>query len=254
MVTVNSHCLLILLWVEHKWGNDMTSKLSDKKSGAKDIKAFIGKVKNTLPVTAVRQGRLIFAMDATASREHCWDMASQKHAAMFAEADKVNSLSVQLCYYRGMGEFKALPWSRGANEIKQALLTVRCLAGQTQIAKVLAHALNETRASKVNALVFVGDSVEENHDSLGALAGQLGILNLPLFVFQEGNNPKVGNIFAQLAKLSGGAHCQFDQGSARQLGHLLAAVAVYAAGGKPALTNNLLSQDASVQRLLQQLK
>jgi hypothetical protein len=232
----------------------MISKLPDKKSSAQDVQAFIGKVKNAPLVTGVDKGRLIFAMDATASREHCWDMASQKHAAMFAEADEVSALSVQLCYYRGMGDFTALPWTRSADDIKQALLSVRCLAGQTQIAKVLAHALRETRTSKVNALVFVGDCVEENPDSLGALSGQLGILNLPLFVFQEGKNPKVGSIFSQLATLSGGAHCQFDQGSARQLGQLLAAVAVYAAGGKPALESNLLSKDASVRRLLQQLK
>lgn len=232
----------------------MTSKLPDKKSSAQDIQAFIGKVKNTSPVTGVDKGRLIFAMDATASREHCWDMASQNHAAMFVEAYKVSTLSVQLCYYRGMGDFTALPWSRSADDIKQALLSVRCLAGQTQIAKVLTHALSEARTSKVNALVFVGDCVEENPDSLAALAGQLGILNLPLFVFQEGKNPEVGRLFSQLATLSGGAHCQFDQGSARQLGQLLAAVAVYAAGGKPALESNLLSKDASVRRLLQQLK
>ena len=232
----------------------MASKLPDKKSTTQDIQAFIGKVHNAPLVTNAGKGRLIFAMDATASREHCWDMASHQHAAMFAEADKVSAISVQLCYYRGFGEFKALPWTRGADEIKQALLSVQCLAGKTQIAKVLAHALSETRTSKVNALVFIGDCVEENSDSLSALAGQLGILNLPLFVFQEGKNPKVGDIFSQLATLSGGAHCQFDQGSAKQLGQLLAAVAVYAAGGKSALKSNLLSKDASVRRLLQQLK
>jgi len=232
----------------------MTAKLPDKKSNAEDIQAFIGKVKNTALVTNVSKGRLIFAMDATASREHCWDMASHQHAAMFVEADKVSTLSVQLCYYRGFSEFKALPWTRGADEIKQALLSVRCLAGKTQIGKVLAHALNENRTNKVNALVFVGDCVEENPDSLSDLAGQLRILNLPLFIFQEGSNRKVGRIFSQLATLSGGAHCQFDQGSARELGQLLAAVALYAAGGKSALQNNLLSKDTSVQRLLQQIK
>ena len=232
----------------------MTSKLPEKRSSARDIQAFIGKVKNTPLVTGVGKGRLIFAMDATASREHCWDMASQNHAAMFVEAYKVSTLNVQLCYYRGMGDFTALPWTRSADDIKHALLSVRCLAGQTQIAKVLTHALCETRTSRVNALVFVGDCVEENPDTLGALAGQLGILNLPLFVFQEGKNSNVGSIFSQLATLSGGAHCQFDQGSAKQLGQLLAAVAVYAAGGKPALENHLLSKDSSVRRLLQQLK
>jgi hypothetical protein len=232
----------------------MASKLPDKKSNTQDIQAFISKVNNAPMITGADKGRLIFAMDATASREHCWDMASHQHAAMFTEADKISALSVQLCYYRGFGEFKALPWMRGANEIKQALLSVNCLGGKTQIAKVLSHALSETRADKVDALVFIGDCVEENPDSLAALAGQLGILNLPLFIFQEGDNPGVGTIFSQLATLSGGAHCQFDQGSAKQLGQLLAAVAVYAAGGKSALKSNLLSQDVSVRRLLQQLK
>jgi hypothetical protein len=232
----------------------MTSKFPDKTSNTQDIQAFIGRVNNTPLITGADKGRLIFAMDATASREHCWDMASHQHAAMFTEADKISALSVQLCYYRGFGEFKALPWMRGANEIKQALLSVNCLSGKTQIAKVLSHALSETRADKVDALVFIGDCVEENPDSLAALAGQLGILNLPLFIFQEGDNPGVGTIFSQLATLSGGAHCQFDQGSAKQLGQLLAAVAVYAAGGKSALKSNLLSQDVSVRRLLQQLK
>jgi hypothetical protein len=232
----------------------MTSKFPDKTSNTQDIQAFISKVNNTPMITGADKGRLIFAMDATASREHCWDMASHQHAAMFTEADKISALSVQLCYYRGFGEFKALPWMSSAGEIKQALLAVNCLGGKTQIAKVLSHALSESRADKVNALVFIGDCVEENPDSLAALAGQLGILNLPLFIFQEGDNPKVGTIFSQLATLSGGAHCQFDQDSAKQLGQLLAAVAVYAAGGKSALKSNLLSQDMSVRRLLQQLK
>jgi hypothetical protein len=231
----------------------MTSRISDKNSNAQDIQAFIGRVNNTPLITGTDKGRLLFAMDATASREHCWDMACHQHAAMFAEADKVSALSVQLCYYRGFGEFKALPWTRSADEIKQALLSVHCLGGNTQIAKVLSHALSETRASKVNALVFVGDCVEENPDSLTALAGQLGILNLPLFIFQEGKDSNVASIFSQLATLSGGAHCQFDQGSAKQLGLLLAAVAVYATGGKSALNSNLLSEDAGVQRFLQQL-
>lgn len=193
-------------------------------------------------------------MDATASREACWDMASQQHAAMFARADKAYGLSVQLCYYRGMGDFMALPWKRSADEIKHALLSVRCLAGQTQIAKVLKHALKETRKNKVNALVFVGDAMEENPDMLGALAGELGILNLPVFIFQEGNNANAGSVFSQLATLSGGAHCQFNEGSAQQLGQLLAAVAIYAGGGKAALEKNLLSNNTGVRLLLRQLK
>jgi hypothetical protein len=232
----------------------MTSKLPEKRTNAKDIQTFLGNVKSSPLVTTLAKGRLVFAMDATASREECWDMASQKHAEMFTQADKANGLSVQLCYYRGMDNFTALEWKRSADEVKDALLTVRCLAGQTQIAKVLKHALKETRKEKVNAVVFVGDCMEEDPDTLGALAGELGILNLPIFIFQEGSNAKARSVFSQLATLSGGAYCQFDEGSAKQLGQLLAAVAVYAGGGKAALEKHLLSDDSGARLLLGQLK
>ena len=43
--------------------------------------------------------------------------------------------------------------------------------------------------------------------------------------------------FEQIASLSGGAYCQFDSGSAKTLRDLLAAVAVYAVGGRRALEN-----------------
>ena len=42
---------------------------------------------------------------------------------------------------------------------------------------------------KVDAVVFVGDVVEEDIDELGHQAGQLGLVGTPVFVFHEGGEP-----------------------------------------------------------------
>jgi hypothetical protein len=114
---------------------------------------------------------------------------------------------------------------------------VRCLAGQTQIGRLLEHAIAETKAKRVNAVVFVGDHLEEDVDALGRHAGELGLLGVPVFVFHEGGQAKARRGFEQIAELSRGAYCPFDSGSAAQLAELLRAVAVYAAGGRKALSD-----------------
>ena len=56
-----------------------------------------------------------------------------------------------------------------------------------------------------------------------------------------------------MARLSGGACCPFDAGSARQLRELLRAVAVYAAGGQRALEDYSRRTGGEVLRLTRQL-
>ena len=115
------------------------------------------------------------------------------------------------------------------------MTAVTCLGGKTQIGKVLRHAIADTKRQKVNALVFVGDCMEEDIDKLCGFAGELGLLNVPVFLFHEGRETRAANAFRQIARLSNGAYCPFDANSAQQLRELLSAVAVYAAGGRPAL-------------------
>jgi hypothetical protein len=80
----------------------------------------------------------------------------------------------------------------------------------------------------------VGDCCEEDVDQVGHEAGQLGLLGLPIFVFQEGQDRVASRIFPQIAKLTRGAYCKFDRNSPDQLKRLLGAVAAYAAGGREA--------------------
>lgn len=181
------------------------------------------------------RGRLIFALDATASREPTWDRASHIQAQMFQETAALGGLEIQLVHYGGFGEFSASPWVATSAELLKRMTAVSCRAGLTQIGRLLRHAIAETRRRKVNAVVFVGDCMEERIDELGDLAGQLGLLGVPVFLFHEGGNAKAARAFREIARLSNGAYCRFDSSSARQLRDLLSAVAVFAAGGRPAL-------------------
>lgn len=202
-----------------------------------DVDEFLRKVASIQPAAVSGHGRLIFAMDATASREKTWREASRIQEEMFLETSRLGGLDVQLVFYRGYNECKASRWLSDADALLGAMRKVECLGGQTQIARVLGHALKETSKQRVNALVFVGDCMEEGVDDLCASAGKLGMLGVPVFIFHEGFDQMAARAFAQMAKLSGGACCRFDASSPQQLKALLGAVAVYAAGGRRALAD-----------------
>jgi len=213
---------------------------------------------NTVAVTPVTprtgRGRLIFALDATASREPMWDRACHIQAEMFRETAALGGLEIQLAYYRGFDEFAATPWIANSADLIRRMSGVFCLGGHTQIRKVLDHAVAETRHGRVNAVVFVGDCMEESVDDLCHAAGKLGVLGVPVFLFQEGSEPIAEMAFRQIAKLTRGAHCRFDASSPNQLRDLLNAVAVYAAGGRRALADFGRKASPDVRRLTNQLK
>lgn len=201
-----------------------------------EIDAFLDKVRGMKSAAGSgRRGRLIFAMDATASRQPMWDHACHIQADMFRETQTIGGLEVQLVYYRGYKECKASKWQLDGKGLSRLMTGVQCLGGQTQIGRMLSHCLKQTKKEKVDAVVFVGDAFEEEIDTVCTTAGELGILGVPVFLFQEGLDPVAERAFRQIAKLTDGAWCRFDMSSAQQLRDLLSAVAVYAAGGRQAL-------------------
>ncbi len=199
-------------------------------------------------------GRLLFGMDATSSRQPMWDRAAQTQAEMFNVTANIGGLGVQLAFYRGFNEFKVSRWTSDPRSLSKLMTSVTCLAGETQLHKVLKHARNEASKHKVDALVFVGDAFEEDVDAVGQTAGELGMLGLPAFMFHEGDNPLAGYAFQQVAKLSGGGYCRFDANSADLLRQLLSAVAVYASGGREALENMAARQGGDVRLLADQIR
>lgn len=224
------------------------------RSTRTEIDGFLRKLAATPRATAPgRRGRLIFAMDATASREPAWDQACHIQAQMFSETAALGGLDIQLCYFRGFQEFHCLPWTHTPDALLRHMTAVTCLAGHTQIERVLRHAQEELRRGRVDGLIYVGDSVEEAPERLWRLAGELGLRCLPVFLFHEGGDPVAGGVFQEIARLSRGACCPFDASSPQQLRDLLSAVAVYAAGGRQALADYSRGAGETVRRLAHQL-
>jgi hypothetical protein len=188
-------------------------------------------------------GRLIFALDATASRQPTWDAAVELQAEMFAEAAKVGGLQVQLVFFRG-NKCLTSDWSDTAHALADKMRRISCVAGATQIGRVR----REHMRRPVGAAVFVGDCCEESPGGLYDLATGLGA---PLFVFQEGVDPTASIVFPELARRTKGAFAKFDSGAARELADLLRAVAAFAAGGVKALTD---IRTEGARKLLTQLK
>ncbi|MDQ2704349.1 MAG: VWA domain-containing protein [Pseudomonadota bacterium] len=209
-------------------------KAPEKRSAPSEIDAFLRQAK-AVAATRAGGGRLILALDATMSRQPTWDLACALQAEMFDAVGKAGTLRVQLVYFRGLGECRASKFVSDTTELKRLMTDISCRGGHTQIGKVLGHALKETASAKVDALVFIGDAMEEQLDDLSAKAGNLGLRGVPVFVFQEGRDPIAERAFKEIARLSKGAWFRFDRSSAATLARLLSAVAVFATGGLKAL-------------------
>jgi hypothetical protein len=219
-------------------------------SARSEVDAFLAEAGRVAPASAAR-GRLIFALDATMSRQPTWDLACSLQSEMFDAAGTVGGLSVQLVYFRGIGESRASPFVANARALRDLMVKIDCRGGHTQIRKVLAHVRREAEKRPVAALAYVGDAMEENPDELCQLAGEIGLLGVRAFMFHEGREPAAERTFREIARLTGGAYLPFDRASAAQLRALLNAVATYAAGGLKALQ---ASRSAGAQLLLPQLK
>ncbi|MBV8775883.1 MAG: VWA domain-containing protein [Alphaproteobacteria bacterium] len=223
-------------------------------SSSADVDAFLADLARAPAARTGGRGRLIFALDATASRQPTWDRACRIQGEMFDATATLGGLEVRLLFYRGFAECKASRWLQSAAELHKTMRAVSCIGGETQIERVLSHAFAETKKHKVNALVFVGDAMEENVDRLCQLAGELGLLGTPVFVFHEGGDAAAGEAFRQIAKLSRGAYLRFDLASADRLKELLAAIAVYAAGGYRALADYGARTGGDIRLLTAQLQ
>ena len=153
--------------------------------------------------------RVIYAIDATASREHAWSIARDLQAGMFIEAGSAGILNLQLVYFQGT-ICRASKWASRGEELARWMGTIQCEAGLTQIERILRHALREHEKAAVQGITFIGDAMEEDLGVLGALADQLGAASVPLHMCQEGNDAVVRSAFRLLALKTGGTYSAFN--------------------------------------------
>jgi hypothetical protein len=206
------------------------------------------RVADFLQKVSVARGRIAFVIDATMSREQTWNAAAELQAEMFSEAAKLGGLEMQVTYFRGLAEVKSSPWTSDARELQQMMTRIRCEGGYTKYARAFAHVRKEHEQQAINAVIVVGDMLEE---PLGTLYDAVAGLGVPFFLFQEGDDPVARQAFQELAHLTKGAFCAFNPGAIAQLRELLRAVAAFAVGGLTALADQ---RTDSARKLLGQLK
>lgn len=235
-------------------GFRMSEECKSVLGAASPVDTFLREMNSVAVLKPVAHlGRLVFAMDATASREPTWNQACRLQAQMFDIAAGLGGLSIQVCYYQGYDRFEALPWHTDADTLRRAMGRIACVSGYTQLARTFRYAADENRCSAVNALVFIGDALEEDTEPLYALAGELGLRGVRIFMFQEGDDPTVNAVFQRIAELSAGAYARFDASSPDRLAQLLRAAAVYASGGIRAMTELARREGPVMRELTQQL-
>ncbi|MCV0396447.1 MAG: VWA domain-containing protein [Rhizobiaceae bacterium] len=213
-----------------------------ERSRSSDIADFVRQAE-TMRKSATGKGRLVLALDATMSRQPTWDLACSLQAEMFDAVGRAGRLDVQLVYFRGFGECRSSRFVSNTDQLKSLMTRIDCRGGMTQISKVLSHGLKENARERVNAIVYIGDAMEENVDELCRKAGELGLHGVPVFIFQEGRDAAVERAFREIARLSKGAWFRFDRDAASLLAKLLSTIAVYATGGLKALEARGTAED-----------
>jgi hypothetical protein len=231
--------------------NDQVTNRGESAPVKSELDSFLEEVKQLAATGSGTRGRLIFALDATASRQPTWDTACTLQADMFREAATAGGLDMQLVYYRDLNECRASRWISDPTQLAKIMTRIMCISGETQIEKILIHAQKESKLLSVSALVFVGDAMEEGADTLIHEARELGRLGVRCFMFQEGRDREVEQTFRAIADVTKGAYCRFDPGAAHELAKLLRAVAVFVTGGMEALAAR---KDAGAVKLLGQLR
>lgn len=223
-------------------------------SSSQEIDAFVDRARQVANPSAGARGRLIFALDATLSRQPTWDIAQSLQGRMFEAAAGLGGLDVQLVYFRGFGECRASRFVTNGAGLAALMSKIDVRGGETQIGKVLNHVKAEAAAEKVGAFVYVGDAMEEDADALCAQAGEIALLGVKAFMFQEGHDVEAERPFREIARITGGAYAAFDSGAPKRLAALLAAAAAFAAGGRAALEKQALAGSDDARRLLTQMR
>ena len=224
-----------------------------RRGGADDIAAFVEAAKKVPAPAASGRGRLIFALDATMSRQPTWDLAQTLQAKMFQAAAGLGGLDVQLVYFRGMDECRASNFVSGGQGLAELMSRIDVRGGSTQIRKVLAHARDEAKRAKVGGARFRRRRDGGEPGQACRPCRRARALGVKAFMFQEGHDPAARRAFSEIARLTGGAYSAFDAGASARLAALLRAAAAYAAGGQAALAREAAA-DPAARLLLSQMQ
>jgi hypothetical protein len=177
--------------------------------------------------------KLLFSMDATASRQPSWDVAQEITLSMFDVMP--GGLKIALAYHSG-GHLKAVTDFRAdAAYFKDQIAGVQCEAGLTALCEILESA---SEIPALSSLIYIGDCFEERLDTASRLAQKLKTNGVRCFMFLEGDDGEAREAFNTIAEITGGAVFPFEQQSLVRVKEKLDAIAAFSAGGMKLLKEN----------------
>lgn len=177
-----------------------------------------------------RRPRLVFAIDATASREPAWQAARDTTDALFDALP--GQLDVALAVHGGSRLHTFTGFTADPAGLRGTAAGIECQAGGTQLVEVLARSRD---AGDVKLVVYIGDVFEEDADEAAAVADTLRLRGCRVVILHDRGqapayDPSV-EVFQDIARRTGGAVLLFDARSKGKLREILEAVATLAVGG-----------------------
>jgi hypothetical protein len=214
-----------------------------------------------------RVSRLIFGLDLTGSREHSLHQARIATAAMFESVKALGEVAVKLIYFRGGRECNVGEWHNDPANVSREMLKLSCKIGETQIARMLYHALaenfkltlaGEPDSTHISGVVFIGDHSEDYPELLLQHATELGRQSMPIFVFHEISDHderslQARPVFERMAELSGGVYVEFRPDSGAVLKELLSNIAAFSAAGVEGVERMALPATSEARQLRSRL-
>lgn len=222
----------------------MTKDLSVKNS-------FLDKIRNGKPAVKKDQAvsdeklrraagrakkdkrKLLFSLDATASRHGAWEASQKITHSMFDSIP--GELSVALSYHGGSRLKEFTEFTQSFKKFQDKLSLIECEAGATKLNDILENA---SRIEDIGAIVYIGDCYEESLSSGTEICKKLRINGCKLFIFQDktdGENIQATHAFGAMVDVCGGALLDFNQQAIKEAEQLLTAITLYSAGGKKLL-------------------
>jgi hypothetical protein len=177
--------------------------------------------------------RLVFAVDATASREPAWAAARKVTDALVKALP--GELDVALAVHGGSRVHTFTAFTSDATTLRDRAAGVTCEAGLTRLLPILSVSLKQPG---VRVVIYIGDVFEESVSQGRRLADAMGAQGAKLIVLHDTADPasrRDVEVFWDLAKRTGGCVLPFDANAPGRLRDLLSAVAVYAVGGEKLL-------------------
>ncbi len=194
-----------------------------------------------------RRPRLVFAVDATASREPAWAAARQVTDALVKALP--GELDVALAVHGGTRVHTFTAFTNDATMLRDRAAGVTCEAGLTRMLPILSASLKQPA---VRVVVYIGDVFEESLLQGRQLADAMGRQGTKLIVLHDTSDhaaARSAELFWDLAKRTGGCVLPFEASASGKLRDLLSAVAVYAVGGEKLLRARQQSLPGAVMLL-----